>query len=263
MIDSPADGDLATDLLGLIRGGHLGTLDGLSLAGSDLRGVSLQGSVFSYVNLAGANLQGADFRGAVLDHVNLSAADLSHCDLSGASMRHVQAGSAKFAQAVLARSRLDLCDLAFGDFSGAFLRGARLGSCSLIGGSFVDADLGAAVIDHCVADKADFSRANLRRASGLGSTYAGAKLETAVDFCWNRDMVASILEADIDDDLERARLAGAVKLLNGWCWDAWNRCYRDAPEHLRIWAVDVFGSYPASRCLESLISGAREPESKS
>ena len=206
----------------------------------------------SFTNLAGADLRGADLRGAVLEHVGLAGADLRGADLSGSTLTSVTLGGAVLHDADLRTARLSTCDLSGADLSRADLRRTAMFSCWADAVVFDGARLDGAVLQHTSLRRSRFADAVLDGCESVGCSFQDADLTTARLFHRTRDAVAEVLRADADDDIERTSAAGAVALMDGWCWNAWTRYWREAPPYLRIWAARTFAQYPASGCAEAL-----------
>lgn len=94
-----------------------------SLAGCNLRGLSLTDASLPEADLAGSNLAGVDFSGANLTDANLSGTNLTKANLQGADL-----AGADLAGSNLAGARLQDANLTGADLSGANLRLAVWGN---------------------------------------------------------------------------------------------------------------------------------------
>ena len=152
----------------------------------------------------------------------------------------------------LRTARLSTCDLTGADFSRADLRRTAMFSCWADAVVFDGARLDGAVLQHTSLRRSRFAGAVLDGCESVGCSFQDADLTTARRFYRTRDAVAEVLLADADDDVERTSAAGAVALMDGWCWNAWARYWREAPPYLRVWAARTFAQYPDSGCTEAL-----------
>lgn len=118
-------------------------VEGSTLEGADLRGISA-----TRTNLRGTNLKGADLSGATLDQ-----SDLSECDLRGAKLYRIVAKGAMFVRADLRGASLVGANLLE-----AILQKAKLAGANFTGANLFRADMARAVGD----DTTSFERANVK-----------------------------------------------------------------------------------------------------
>lgn len=119
-------------------------MEGVQLAGADLRGARLRN----------ANLSGADVRGA-----QLGGADLAYTSLAGAKL-----GTAHLNQAAMLGANLRNADVSRADLSGANLAYAVLKGADLSGANLRGADLTNADLQGAKIEGADFTSAKLAQA---------------------------------------------------------------------------------------------------
>ena len=154
------------------------------LSGLDLNGVNLAGADLRWARLNRTDLRGANLRGANLDLAWLIEANLEGADLSGANLFSTQMRGAKLINATLLGARI-VADLTNADASGA---------------RFDNADMAADMRNQSMG----LMRTVLRSASVDGASFRGAKLgRVDAEF-------ASLRGADLRDaDFSKAKLAGA------------------------------------------------------
>lgn len=96
-------------------------LEGMQLAGADLRRANLTSA-----DLSGANLQGSNLEGADLSFAKLSIADLRNANLDGARLKGANLTSARLSGADLRRADLSYASLRAADLTKVRLEGAVL-----------------------------------------------------------------------------------------------------------------------------------------
>ncbi len=237
----------------LLRSGRVRSFEGISLQGMNFQEANLEGTTLNFVNLYGMQLQGANLRNATLEHVNLAAADLTGAHLQGCTLRQVSFGSANMAGVVLDGSQLEACDFTACDLTGASLKDTAVRSCILERAILKGADFSGTKLNYSQCNDADFEGANFKRCESLGGSFHGASFKNAIRFYQNREMVTEVLEQSIEGDLERARYTGAIRILKGWCWDAWQQIFLAASPSVKQWICDVFDAYDQSGCREMLL----------
>lgn len=97
-------------------GAVLHTVEGQSLAQSELIGLALVGADLQHAAMRGANLQKSDLRMADLAGADLRGADLRGVDLRGADLRGADLREARLHRAVLGEALYDLGTLWPADF---------------------------------------------------------------------------------------------------------------------------------------------------
>ena len=219
--------------------------------GADLSGVDWVGARLSHISLRGAILDGADLTGAHFSHVDFSGASLRETCLEHTMFQQVSAAQTSFAGARGDGSIWTLADLTGADCARIQLREAFVRGSLLERADFTDADLsGIRLIDSTCTD-ASFRGATLDDANTSGSRFARAMFEGARRFSRCREIVVEILSREIGDDLERAKLVGALSMNADWCYREWAQLLALQP-YYRQTAVEIFGRYPESGFIEAL-----------
>lgn len=155
---------------GLISRNGTDTVPMVSLSGSDLSLVELNGASLQQAGFGLANLRGAVIKEADLDGIDLRGADLSDADLTGSDLTQADLhGVIAFATV------LSGVDLSHADLSGADLSGSDLTSANLSGVNLHGADLKNAKLEN-----ANLSGANLRDANFTGAALQGAQLTNLI-----------------------------------------------------------------------------------
>jgi uncharacterized protein YjbI with pentapeptide repeats len=219
--------------------------------GADLRGADLSEARLTCISL----------RGAMLDDANLTGAHLSHVDLSGASLRGACLERTTFHQVSLVQASLAgahanasvwrHADLTVADCTGLELREALMGTCLFERADLTDADLSLIRLIDCTCTEATFRGTTFNEANTAGSRFARAQFAGARQFFRCREIVVEILSREIGDDLERAKLVGALAMHADWCYPEWAQILTLQP-HYRQVAVEIFRQYPESGFLQAL-----------
>ena len=153
----------------------------VDLSGADLSGADLSGARLDHANLLRADLSGAHLVRTQLEHAQLKDADLTGAVLESANLEHVTARGARFIDVRASGANFEVATLRGAHFRGADLTATRfhrayLRDADLSGARLQDAWLRLAVLEGTRCRATDFSRADLRYASLVGSDLRGAKL---------------------------------------------------------------------------------------
>jgi uncharacterized protein YjbI with pentapeptide repeats len=169
-------------------------LKGTNLANADLTAAMLNGAVLEGAELAGAALRRADLRQADLTGVKASGADFAGAQMQemegsgavfdGAIWTGADASRARLASASLERADLSRCVLVEADLGQASLDEAVLVAADLTGASLGGVTAPAIVMTEAnltklKAEGADFRHGRFERVQGSGSIWDGARLESA------------------------------------------------------------------------------------
>ena len=121
--------------LGAVRasGGRVahGALEGVDLAGSRLRSLTLIDVVVREGDFANADLTGARLRRVVFDRVRMTGITLAEMEAEDVLLRGCRLDLASFRAAEIARVAFEDCALDEADFYGAGLRLVRFAGCRL------------------------------------------------------------------------------------------------------------------------------------
>ncbi|MCH7843308.1 MAG: pentapeptide repeat-containing protein [Chloroflexi bacterium] len=160
---------------GLISRNGTDTVPMVSLSGSDLSLVELNGASLQQAGFGLANLRGAVIKEADLDGIDLRGADLSDADLTGSDLTQADLhGVIAFATV------LSGVDLSHADLSGADLRGADLSGSDLTSANLSGVNLHGADLKNAKLENANLSGANLRDANFTGAALQGAQLTNLI-----------------------------------------------------------------------------------
>jgi uncharacterized protein YjbI with pentapeptide repeats len=234
-----------------------GDLPGGEHDGADLRGADLSGARLARISLRGAILDSADLSGARLVHVDLSGASLRDANLERATFHHVSAAGAVLTDARCADSFWRQPDLTGADCTGSSWREALIGDGLLERAQFAGADLTWLRLVDCNCAGASFQGAEFEQANTANSRFTGAQFERAKRFFRCREIITEILSREIADDLERAKLVGALAINQAWCYPEWAKILALQP-HFRQVVAEIFRRYPESGFIEALRASARE-----
>ena len=157
---------------------------GKSFAGRDLTGLDLSGCCLAGIDLYQAMLEDVNFSRADLSQADLTGAILTGADLTGAVMSESRLSRVSASRAIFTGADLSGANLSAGDFTGADMSQARLIQADLSGGRFNDALIVEINGMGVKAPKADFSGAQVRKASFVkaempGALFSGAGLNSA------------------------------------------------------------------------------------
>lgn len=229
--------------------------------GVDLSGEEWAGARLSCVSLRGAILDGADFTGAHLYHVDLSGASLRGACLERTTFQQVSAVGASFAGARCADAAWSHLDCTSADFTRAQLQRALARVSLFEQADFTDADLSGIRLIDCTCSGASFCGTAWGDANTSGSRFVRAQFEDARRFSRCREIVVELLSREVGDDLERAKLVGALALHDGWCYPEWAGILALQP-HYRRAVAEIFRRYPRSGCDEALRAAERSEQSR-
>ncbi len=142
-------------------------------------------------------------------------------------------------------------DLTGADCAGTHWREAFIGDSVLERTDFADADLTWLRLIDCNCAGASFEGAEFDHANTANSRFTGAHFERARRFFRCREIVMEILSREINGDLERAKLVGALAMNQDWCYPEWAKILALQP-HYRQAVAGIFRQYPQSGFLEAL-----------
>jgi uncharacterized protein YjbI with pentapeptide repeats len=225
--------------------------------GADLRGADLAGVRLTHFSLRGAILDGADLSGARFVRVDLSGASLREANLEHATFYQVSATKTSLAGARCVESVWRQADLTGADCTGTQWREAFVDHSLLERADFSDADLTWLRLIDCNCAEASFRGAAFEHANTAGSRFTGALFERAKRFLRCREIITEILSREINGDLERAKLVGALAMDQAWCYPEWAKILALQP-HFRQVVAEIFRRYPESGFIEALRASARE-----
>ena len=149
---------------GLISRNGENSVPMVTLAGSDLSLVELNGVSLQQAGFGMANLRGADIREADLESADLRGADLSEADLTGSDLCYADLHGVVAADTVLIGADLSNTNLSGADFRGADLSGTDLTSADLSGANLQGSNLTGAKLENSNLSGANLQDANFTEA---------------------------------------------------------------------------------------------------
>lgn len=226
-------------------------LPGNEFWGVDLSAENWVGARLSCLSLRGALLDGADLCGAHFYQVDLTGASLCGANLEQTVFQQVSAVRASFADARCGDSAWSFVDGTTADFTRAQLQRALWRDSRFERTNFTGADLSGIRLIDSTCTGALFQQTAWADANTSGTRFVRAEFEGAQRFFACREIVAELLSREVGNDLERAKLVGAVALHENWCYPEWAGILALQP-HYRQAAEAVFRRYPRSGFLEAL-----------
>jgi uncharacterized protein YjbI with pentapeptide repeats len=187
---------------------HFAQLDGLDLAGANLKGADMVAAILDNTNLKGANLEGAtiaggEMREANLEGANMAGAKLSGANLTGANLTHANLTSADLTYAILDSADLQHADMTDADVSCAYFECAKLQWSEMRNAIAKHANFTKAALSGADLRGADFEMANLTGAvinkalaakDTFGNTLHALYPRTYTDLDWS----CAVVDADTD-----------------------------------------------------------------
>lgn len=144
------------------------------LAGADLHGMNLTGTIFDHSNLSNANLANANLTGASFAGAIVTGANLDGANLAGANLNGIVSGDVTGTPAALPAGWSLRDGFLIGP--GASLTGANLAGLNLAGANLAGIDLTNANLVSTNLSKANLSGADLSRANLTGADLFRANL---------------------------------------------------------------------------------------
>lgn len=196
----------------ILRGANLrgAVLDDAVLDDAVLVGAAIDGATFRRASLARAELseargERASFEGAKLDDATMRAAVLPDAIFRGASGKRLDASQSELSRASFEGAVLDAADLSRCALEEAFFGRASLVDTSIEDANATDARFDESNFDELRAGGANLSGARMRKGSGEGARFPGARLVRA-SFSFSK-----LSRADFDDaSMPMAVLEGCV-----------------------------------------------------
>lgn len=219
--------------------------------GMNLSAENWVGARLSCLSLRGAVLEGADLRGAHFTQVDLTGASLRGANLEQTTFQQVSAMQASFAEARCGDSMWSFVDGTAADFTRARLPRALWRDSRFERANFTGVDLSGIRLIDSTCTGAWFQQSNWADANTSGTRFVRAEFEGAQRFFACREIVVEILGREVGDDLERAKLVGALALHENWCYPDWAEILARQPQYRQA-AEAVFRRYPRSGFLEAL-----------
>jgi uncharacterized protein YjbI with pentapeptide repeats len=140
----------------------------------DLQGISLAGADLRRADLRRARLDFADLRNAILDDADLTKVEMNQTDCTGASFRRTVLARASgafsdFSHCSFLGAQMTGAVMMDANFTGAVLRGASLRNANLMAANFRDADLSNADLEHSILTGIKTENTNLHNAHLTGA----------------------------------------------------------------------------------------------
>lgn len=153
-----------TDMRGLflVLGSFKGTdMNGANLSGSHLWGASMQKCILNGANLDGASVQYAIMDDALMAKIHATGADFTGSRLNGIIGTAGNFSSSNFTSSLLVNAQLKEANLSQSNMTGCDLRDANLHNANLSMVNFTDANLAGAILNGANIEGAVFTGADL------------------------------------------------------------------------------------------------------